>query len=39
MMMELHARGKTVEDIANCLKQVPIDPSIISAIKSAHASG
>ncbi|KAH7523803.1 hypothetical protein FEM48_Zijuj06G0050800 [Ziziphus jujuba var. spinosa] len=39
MMMELHVRGKTIEEIADCLKQVPIDPSIVSAIKSAHASG
>ncbi|KAJ4833284.1 hypothetical protein Tsubulata_013214 [Turnera subulata] len=39
MMMELHSRGKTTQDIADCLKQIPLHPRIISAIKSAHASG
>ncbi|KAK9278852.1 hypothetical protein L1049_028431 [Liquidambar formosana] len=39
MMMEIHSQGKTIEDIAQCLKQVPVHPKIISAIKSAHASG
>lgn len=39
MMMELHLRGKTIEDIAVCLKHAPLNPRIISAIKSAHASG
>lgn len=38
-MKELHAQGKTIEEIADCLKQIPMRPSIISAIKSAHASG
>ncbi|KAF5468015.1 hypothetical protein F2P56_012210 [Juglans regia] len=39
MMMELHSRGKTIKDIAECLKHAPLNPRIISAIKSAHASG
>ncbi|XP_050217979.1 thiamine phosphate phosphatase-like protein [Mercurialis annua] len=39
MMMELHSRNKTVEDISECLKQIPIHPNIISAIQFAHASG
>ncbi|GAB2223578.1 hypothetical protein Droror1_Dr00017719 [Drosera rotundifolia] len=39
MMKELHSQGKTIEDIANCLIQAPLHPNIISAIKSAHASG
>ncbi|XP_030530647.1 inorganic pyrophosphatase 1-like isoform X2 [Rhodamnia argentea] len=39
MMMELHSRGKTVEEIADCLKEAPLHPKIVSAIKSAHASG
>jgi hypothetical protein len=39
MMMELHSRGKTIQDIAECLKKVPLNPRMISAIKSAYASG
>ncbi|KAK4853772.1 hypothetical protein QYF36_014336 [Acer negundo] len=39
MMMELHSRGKTMEDIAHCLKQAPFHPRIISALKSAHSAG
>ena len=39
MLMELHSQGKTIEDIAECLKKVPLNPRIISSIKSAHASG
>lgn len=38
-MIELGSRGKTIEDIANVLKQVPIHPRIIAAIKTAHAAG
>ncbi|KAF5726049.1 inorganic pyrophosphatase 3 [Tripterygium wilfordii] len=39
MMKELHSQGRTVEDIAMCLKRAPLDPQIISAINSAHALG
>ncbi|XP_050363968.1 inorganic pyrophosphatase 2-like [Argentina anserina] len=39
MMTELHNRGKKIEDIEECLKKVPLHPSIASAIKSAHAFG
>uniref|UniRef100_A0A2N9F755 Uncharacterized protein n=1 Tax=Fagus sylvatica TaxID=28930 RepID=A0A2N9F755_FAGSY len=39
MLMELHSQGKTIEDIAECLKKAPLNPRIISSIKSAHASG
>lgn len=39
MMKELHAQGKTTEEIADCLKQIPLHPTIVSAIKTAHASG
>ena len=39
MFMELHSQGKTMEEIAECLKRAPLHPRIISAIKSAHASG
>lgn len=39
MMTELHNRGKTIEDIEECLKKVPLHPSIASSIESAHAFG
>lgn len=39
MVEELHSQGKTVDDIAECLKRVPLHPQIIAAIKSAHALG
>ncbi|TXG68648.1 hypothetical protein EZV62_003583 [Acer yangbiense] len=39
MMKELHSQGKTIEDIKEVLKRVPIHPRIIPAIKSAHALG
>ncbi|KAF8406914.1 hypothetical protein HHK36_006035 [Tetracentron sinense] len=39
MMMELHSQGKTIEEIAECLKRAPLHPRIITAIKSAHALG
>lgn len=39
MMKELHSLGKTLDDIANCLKLMPLDPHVISAIKSAHSLG
>ncbi|KAF3679775.1 Inorganic pyrophosphatase 3 [Capsicum annuum] len=39
MMEELHSQGKTVEQIAECLKHVPLHPRTISAIESAHDLG
>ncbi|KAG2722768.1 hypothetical protein I3760_02G141100 [Carya illinoinensis] len=42
MMKELHARGKTIEDIADVFKRIPIHPRIVTivpAIKAAHALG
>ncbi|CAO2176822.1 unnamed protein product [Urochloa humidicola] len=39
MMAELHARGKTVEDIRDCLRSAPLDAHVISAIKTAAALG
>ncbi|KAF6172897.1 hypothetical protein GIB67_035451 [Kingdonia uniflora] len=39
MMEELHLQGRTIEEIAECLKQAPLDPRIIDAIKSAYALG
>ena len=37
MMAELHARGKTAEDIRDCLRSAPLDAHVISAIKTAAA--
>ncbi|KAK6927292.1 Phosphatase PHOSPHO-type [Dillenia turbinata] len=39
MVIELNSQGKTMEEIAGCLKQVPLHPHLISAIKTAHAFG
>ncbi|CAI9114288.1 OLC1v1014973C1 [Oldenlandia corymbosa var. corymbosa] len=39
MMGEIHAHGKTIEDIEEVLKRAPIHPRIVPAIKSAHALG
>ncbi|XP_044497485.1 inorganic pyrophosphatase 2-like [Mangifera indica] len=39
MMDELHAQGKTIEDIVEALKQVPIHPRIVPAINAAHDLG
>ena len=39
MMKELHSQGKTIDDIAEVLKRVPIHPRAVPAIKSAHALG
>ncbi|ONK70003.1 uncharacterized protein A4U43_C05F29190 [Asparagus officinalis] len=39
MMRELHSQGKAIEEIAECLKTAPLDPHVISAIKTAHSLG
>ncbi|KAL8040331.1 hypothetical protein ABFX02_10G090500 [Erythranthe guttata] len=39
MLEELHIRGKTIEEISDCLKSMPLHPHVIEAIKSAHALG
>ncbi|KAI5670870.1 hypothetical protein M9H77_11234 [Catharanthus roseus] len=39
LMEEIHANGKTKEDIERVLKRVPIHPRIVPAIKTAHALG
>ncbi|XP_065848478.1 thiamine phosphate phosphatase-like protein [Euphorbia lathyris] len=39
MMKELHSRGKTADDIAQCLNQMPLHPRVTEAIKSIHALG
>jgi hypothetical protein len=39
MMKDLHAQGKTTEDVVEVLKRIPIHPRIVPAIKAAHAKG
>ncbi|KAF2556177.1 hypothetical protein F2Q68_00013594 [Brassica cretica] len=39
MMKELHDHGKTIEEIKQVLRRIPIHPRVIPAIKSAHALG
>lgn len=39
MMKELHEQGKTIEDVVEVLKRIPIHPKIVPAIKEAHALG
>ncbi|KAL5728823.1 3'(2'),5'-bisphosphate nucleotidase [Ranunculus cassubicifolius] len=39
MMNNLHSQGRTIQEIEDSLKRVPVDPKAISAIKSAHALG
>ncbi|CAN6456942.1 unnamed protein product [Victoria cruziana] len=39
LLGELNEQGRTVEDIAACLKRIPLHPEIISAIKSAYCLG
>ncbi|GFY98436.1 pyridoxal phosphate phosphatase-related protein [Actinidia rufa] len=37
MMEELHSQEKTVDEIAECLRRVPVSPRTVSAIKKAKA--
>ncbi|KAJ0971399.1 hypothetical protein J5N97_019358 [Dioscorea zingiberensis] len=39
MMKEIHSQGRTVEDVADCLKRAPLDPHVIDAINSAFDLG
>jgi pyridoxal phosphate phosphatase PHOSPHO2 len=39
MMAELHARGKTADDIRDCLQGAPLDAHVVSAITTASALG
>ncbi|KAK9066188.1 hypothetical protein SSX86_013509 [Deinandra increscens subsp. villosa] len=39
MMEELHLQGKSIKDIEEVLKRVPIHPRVIPAIKAAYALG
>lgn len=38
-MVELQSQGRTMRDIAECLKGAALHPRIIAAIKSAQAVG
>lgn len=39
MMSELQAGGRSIEDIAACLRTAPLDPHVVEAIKTAYALG
>ncbi|OEL28351.1 Inorganic pyrophosphatase 2 [Dichanthelium oligosanthes] len=39
MMGELHAAGKTLDDVAEVLRRAPIDPRVPAAIRAAYALG
>ncbi|MED6156163.1 hypothetical protein PIB30_012180 [Stylosanthes scabra] len=39
LMLEMHAQGKTIEEIKEVLHRIPIHPRVIPAIKAAHALG
>lgn len=39
LMGEIHACGKTIADIEDVLKRVPIHPRVVPAIKTACALG
>ena len=39
MMGELHAAGRTAEDVRACLRAAPLSPHAAAAIRAAHARG
>ncbi|GJS60389.1 inorganic pyrophosphatase 2-like protein [Tanacetum coccineum] len=39
MMNELHSQGKSIEDIEEVLKRIPIHPRVVPTIKAAYALG
>lgn len=39
MMGELHAQGRSAEDIRECLRSAPLDAHVLSAIRTASALG
>ncbi|KAF0919626.1 hypothetical protein E2562_030740 [Oryza meyeriana var. granulata] len=39
MMGELHARGRTLHDVADVLRAAPLDPRVVAAIRACHALG
>lgn len=38
-MVELHAQGRSADDIRDCLKSAPLDAHVLSAITTASALG
>lgn len=39
MMGELHARGKSLSDVAGVLRSAPLDPRVVAAIKACYGLG
>uniref|UniRef100_J3L1M2 Phosphatase n=2 Tax=Oryza brachyantha TaxID=4533 RepID=J3L1M2_ORYBR len=39
MMAELHAQGRSADDIRECLRSAPLDAHVLSAIRTASALG
>ncbi|KAB8083259.1 hypothetical protein EE612_005394 [Oryza sativa] len=39
MMGELHARGKSLADVAGVLRSAPLDPRVVAAIKACYGLG
>ncbi|WOL11158.1 hypothetical protein Cni_G19919 [Canna indica] len=39
IMAELHSRGRSVEEVADCLRRAPMIPRVAEAIKTAYALG
>nr|GEZ00333.1 inorganic pyrophosphatase 1-like [Tanacetum cinerariifolium] len=39
MMNELHSQGKSIQDIEEVLKRIPIHPRVVPTIKAAYALG
>lgn len=38
-MEELHAQGRSADDIRECLRSAPLDAHVLSAIRTASALG
>jgi hypothetical protein len=39
MMGELHAQGRSADDIRECIRSAPLDAHVLSAIRTASALG
>ncbi|CAL4970519.1 unnamed protein product [Urochloa decumbens] len=39
MMGELHAAGRTAEDVRACLRAAPLSPHVAAAVRASHARG
>lgn len=38
-MKEIHSQGRTIEEMVDGLKRVPLHPQMITGIKSSHSMG